>query len=161
MGQLCPMSLKLRINLGTRTLGKCAFITLAKYIVLRQVQQIYCGCQELNTVIRTIHTVKKSENKYDILLNFFGYICRTFHCPHRQLNMYTGCILDPPFSRSIPQILHSLCKKGHQLEKSSSLAVVTNTRYALKKLPFIESSQFEEKKLGSQDKTSLTIGKKN
>jgi len=33
------MSLKLRINLGTRTLGKCAFITLAKYNVLRQVEK--------------------------------------------------------------------------------------------------------------------------
>ena len=151
-------------QLGHTHVGQMCIYNFGKVNCLeagREVQQIYCGCQELNTVIRTIHTVKKSENKYDILLNFFGYICRTFHCPHRQLNTYTGCIFDPPFSWSILQILHSLCKKGHQLEKSSSLAVVTITRYALKYLPSIESSQFEEKKLGSQDKTSLTIGKKN
>ena len=136
-------------QLGHTHVGQMCIYNFGKVHCLeagREVQQIYCGCQELNTVIRTIHTVKKSENKYDILLEcYWIYICMTFHRPHRQPNTYTGCIFDPPFSWSILQILHSLCKKGHQLEKSSSLAVVTNTRYALKKLPFIESSQFEKK----------------
>ena len=61
-------------QLGHTHVGQMCIYNFGKVHCLeagREVQQIYCGCQELNTVIRTIHTVKKSENKYDILLECY------------------------------------------------------------------------------------------
>ena len=154
------MSLKLRINLGTRTLGKCAFITLAKYIVLRQVQQIYCGCQELNTVIRTIHTVKKSENKYDILLEcYWIYMYDISSSSSPTQHVYRMYFWPPFLLKHTTNFAFSVQKRAPTREKFIT-GGGDKYQVCMKKLPFKESSQFE-KKLGSQDKTSLTIGKKN